>query len=642
MNIEIEKVIIRNFKGIKELSVDFSHKTTISGQNASGKTTVVDAVMHCLFGMDSLGNSKFEIRPLDKNGDKIHNLVISVCVILKIAGLEKELKREVSENWVKKRGSENPVLQGNVSSYSIDGYPKSEKEFKEYVNSIVSDDLFKMLTNPTYFSNMHWKDQRAIIMKMASKVPDVELAKKLKKFEPLLDELQKAPSTDDIKAKYQKSVNELKKKQAEIPVRIDELSNNKEEIDVAELELLKNSLKEQIAEAKGKIADADKRYEEYQKLSDGIMELKFAESDLQRKANEENNKKRRNLEEQISDKNFLVRKTEKTVDSCERQLEASKEKSVVLNESIEKYRSQYKTAQNLEFDENSLVCSYCGQEYPQDRKEQIKADFEKNKQSEIDKIIDLGKSAKLDLELEKEDISTLDAELVEHRKSLAMLNEVVADLENQLSKLPTSIDVSDTDEYKAIQKQIAEKEQALCVMNSADDVRCSLNTKLEDLQAQLIECEKQIALSEKNVEIDERILELQSELKEVGVKIASQQKYEYLLDEFIKYKLNKISGSINSMFNGVNFKLFDIQLNGGVKEVCECTVNGVPYGSLNNGHRIIAGLQIIKALQKIYGVHLPIFVDNAEAVNDFNIPDMDCQLIKLVVADNKDLTIEIG
>ena len=155
------------------------------------------------------------------------------------------------------------------------------------------------------------------------------------------------------------------------------------------------------------------------------------------------------------------------------------------------------------------------------------------------------------------------------------------------------------------------------------------------------EVEKQIAISQKNIEIDERIEELQAEQREVAQKIADVEKMLYLLDEFIKYKLDKISDGINAMFDGISFKLFDSQLNGGVKEVCECTVNGVPYGSLNNGHRIIAGLQIIKALQKLYGAYLPIFIDNAESVNDFNMPDMDCQLIKLKVSDDKELKVEV-
>ena len=641
MDVVFDGVLIKNFKGIKELYVNFSDNTTIFGKNATGKTTIVDAVTYCLFGTDSLGNSKFEIRPLDKNGNKIHNIVISVCLFLRIDGKKTELKRELSENWVKKRGSENPVLQGNVGSYEIDGYPRSEKDYKEYINSIVSDDLFKMLTNPTYFPNMPWKDQRATIMKFASDVSDVELATKDSRFAGLLPEIEKAPSTDDIKNKYQKSLNELKKKQIELPVRIDEISNSKVNIDVSELELLKNSLNEQIADVKSKIADTDKQFEEYQKLSDGIMELKFAESDLFRKANEDNIKARREIEDKIADKKFMLSQTEKTVDDCERQIDISKHHSVSLNESIESYRSQYRQTQELVFDENSLVCSYCGQEYQQDRKEQIKAEFESKKATEIKKITELGNKAKSELDKEKETIESLEKELVEHRKSLEMLNNAIADLEKQLSELPTSIDISETDEYKAIQSQLAEKEQAMSQMNNASSIRESLEAEVEDLHIEYTEVEKQIAMSQKNIEIDERIEELQAEQREVAQKIADVEKMLYLLDEFIKHKLDKISDSINAMFDGISFKLFDIQLNGGVKEVCECTVNGVPYGSLNNGHRIIAGLQIIKALQKLYGAYLPIFIDNAESVNDFNLPDMDCQLIKLKVSDDTDLRIEV-
>lgn len=638
----IKKIDLQNFKGSKNATYTFDGKNvTVCGVNGSGKTTIFDAFTWLLFGKDSLDNAKFEVRPLDKDGKQIDNVEICVAATLEIDGKEVELKKTQRQNWVKKRGTQNPVLQGNVNEYEIDGYPRSEKDYKEYINGIVSDDLFKMLTNPTYFPNMPWKDQRATIMKFASDIQDVALAGKSVKFAPLLEELRKAPSTDDIKNKYQKSLNELKKKQIELPVRIDEISNSRVDIDVAELELLKNSLNEQIADVKSKIADTDKQFEEYQKLSDRIMELKFAESDLVRKANEDNIKARREIEDKIADKKFLLRKTEKTVDDCERQIDISKHHSVSLNESIESYRSQYRQTQELVFDKNSLVCSYCGQEYPQDKKEQIKAEFESKKATEIKKITELGNKAKAELDKEKEAIDSLEKELVEHRKSLDMLNNAIADLEKQLSELPESIDVTGTDEYKAIQSQISEKEQAMSQMNSADEVRKSLNAELEDLQSQLIECEKKMAMSQKNIEIDERIEELQAEQREVAQKIADVEKMLYLLDEFIKYKLDKISDSINAMFDGISFKLFDIQLNGGVKEVCECTVNGVPYGSLNNGHRIIAGLQIIKALQKLYGAYLPIFTDNAESINDFNIPEMPCQLIKLKVSDDKDLRIEV-
>ena len=639
---KIKSIALQNFKGCKNATYTFDgNNVAVCGANGSGKTTIFDAFTWLLFGKDSLDNAKFEIRPLNENGEQIHNVEISVLAELEIDGKNVELKKVQKENYVTKRGSQHPILQGNKNDYFIDDYPRSEKDYKEYINGIVSDDLFKMLTNPTYFPNMPWKEQRSVIMKLVTKVSDVELAKKLKKFAPLVDEIEKAPSIDDIKNKYQKSLNELKKKQIELPVRIDEISNSKVDIDVAELELLKNSLNEQIADVKSKIADTDKQFEEYQKLSDGIMEMKFAESDLVRKTNEENIKARREIEDKIADKKFLVRQTEKTISDTENCIEFSKCTAEKISENLKEIREKWKAENERVFDENSLVCSYCGQEYPADKKEQLIAEFESHKAKELKAITNNGNLIKGRLDKEKETIEILEKELVEHRKSLDMLNNAISDLEKQLSELPISIDVTGTEEYKAIQSQLAEKEQAMSQMNSADEVRKALNYELECSQTQLIECEKKMAMSQKNIEIDERIDELQEEQRITAQKIADVEKMLYLLDEFIKYKLNKISDSINSMFDGVNWKLFSEQINGGVKEVCECTVNGVPYGSLNNGHRIIAALQIIKALQKLYGAYLPIFIDNVESVNDFNLPDMDCQLIKLKVSDDKDLTIEM-
>ena len=637
---KIKSIALQNFKGCKrnEPYVFEGKNVTVCGANGSGKTTIFDAFTWLLFGKDSLDNAKFEIRPLDKDGKQIDNVEICVVATLEIDGKEVELKKKQKQNWVKKRGTQNPVLQGNVNEYEIDGYPRSEKDYKEYINGIVSDDLFKMLTNPTYFPNMPWKDQRATIMKFASDVSDVELATEDSRFAGLLPEIEKAPSTDDIKAKYQKSLNELKKKQIELPVRIDEISNSKVDIDVAELELLKNSLNEQIADVKSKIADTDKQFEEYQKLSDGIMELKFAESDLVRKANEENIKKRREIENKISDKKFLLSQTEKTIDDTERDINDKIRTVNNIKDELKKARDEWNVEKERKFDENSLICPYCKQEYPNDKKDELREDFKAHKEAMLNKITDRGNTAKECIEIEKSVLENLEKELVEHRKSLDMLNNAIASLEKQLSELPTSIDVTGTEECKAIQSQIAEKEQAMSQMNNADEVRKSLNAELEDLQAQLTEAEKQIALSDNNIKIDERIEELHAEQRITAQKIADVEKMLYLLDEFIKYKLDKISDSINSQFEMVNFILFKSQLNGGIAETCECQYNGIPFGSLNSAARIQCGLDIIRTLQRMYGVFVPVFVDNRESCT--NIPTMDCQVISLVVSPTeKDLRI---
>ena len=232
MKITIKSIHIENFKGINMLDVNFSVKTKISGQNAVGKTTIFDAFTWLLFNKNSSGEEKFNVRPLDKDGNRIDNVEIKVSSILDVDGKEVELSKTQKQNWVKKRGTDTAELAQ-------------------------SEEMFKMLTNPQYFSSLKWKDQRDILMKLVSEVSDVELAQTDAKYAPLLSELEKAPSTDDIRAKFSKALNEWKKKQAEIPVRIDEAMKSKVDIDVAEQELAKTDLETKIADIDAKIKDSD-------------------------------------------------------------------------------------------------------------------------------------------------------------------------------------------------------------------------------------------------------------------------------------------------------------------------------------------------------------------------------------------------
>jgi len=642
MKTTIKSIRMENFKGVRNpKEIPLGEKTEIRGRNASGKTTVLDSLWWLLFNKDSLGNEKFSIRPLDSCGKQIDNVDITVSAVLDIDGDEMELKKVQKQNWVKKRGTGEMQLQGNVNSYEIDGYPKTEKEYKARISEIAEEDLFKILTNPVYFPSMKWQEQRAILMRFISEISDVELAEKDSRFADFLDELKKAPSTDDIKKKYQKSLTEWKKQQTEFPVRIDEVAKQKVDIDVAELELQRNALNEQIAEVKAKESGVEKQVEEYQKLSDGIMELKFAESDLQRKANEENSRKRRDIEDSIYGFNGAIEK-------CKKEIEVGKHEISKAEDNIKYYETELNTARELwksnnvmQFDESEKICQMCGQKLPQDKIDVLLRKFDERKEKVLSDITERGNRLKNSLDTEKDRVEKLKESVSENEKVKAKLENRIVNLEKQLRELPQSIDISDTEECKAIQSQIAEKEQTMREMNSADEIRKSIRAELDDLLLQLSEAGKQIAKSQKNIEIDERIAELQKEQREVAQKVADQEKMLYLLEEFIRYKMNVVSDTINSKLSGINVKLFENQINGGMKECCEITYNGVPYGSLNSGHRIVAGLLIIKALQELYGIYLPVFVDNSETVNSENFPKMDCQIIKMIVTDDVELKVEV-
>ena len=640
MNVRIKSVTLENFKGAKNVTCDFGLKNaTISGANATGKTTIFDSVWWVLFNKDSLGNEKFSIRPLDANGQPIHNLEIKVTLVLDVDGREMEISKTQKEKWVKKRGSDTAELQGNENLYEINGYPKTEKDYKLAISDLVSEEVFKMLTSPTYFPSLKWKEQRDILMRFVSEVNDYDLANAQPLFAPLLNELYNAPSLDDIRAKFQKALNEWKKKQAEIPVRIDEAQKSKTIIDVSELELGKKAVLEMIKHNHEKQRDFVEQCKELTELSDGILELKFKLGDLERDANAGLIKERRDLHACIDELDADL-KSEKTKISMEEfAIKTSNDRIAINNDKIKKLREDWTEENKRVFDENSTICPYCKQDYPEDKKTELRNEFASQKAKQLSVITEQGNALKQQIDLDTSEVKKSNKMIESMKKKVSEIESKILDSKNKLSVLPTSIDVSQTDEYKTIQSQIKEKEAAISKFSSVENVRKELSQEAFRLQEELTQFELKIASASRNSDIDERIEQLQEEQRVVGQKVANQEKMLYLLEEFIRYKMDKVSEDINSKFDGINFKLFENQINGGLKETCECTVNGVNYASLNNGHRIVAGLQIIKALQTLYDVKMPIFTDNAESINDFNLPEMDNQLILLKVSDREKLVV---
>ncbi len=674
MQIILKSLHIENFKGIKSLDVNFSNKTSIKGQNAAGKTTIFDAFTWLLFNKNSAGEEKFNVRPLDKDGNRIDNVEIKVVGVLDVDGKEVMLSKVQKQNWVKKRGTDTVTLQGNPNSYEIDGYPKSEADFKVYVSELAqSEDMFKLLTNPQYFSSLKWKEQRDILMKLTTEVSDVELAQTDSQYAPLLSELEKAPSTDDIRAKFSKALTEWKKKQAELPIRIDEAEKSKVDVDVAEQELLKTDLERQIKEIELQMRSSSKVIDD---LEQQKFELQFEINDCKRKANESLVKERRSLDDRKDEATIKFNDLHKQIAKLESEIVEKKKRIPALESEKAELGKQYMSEKEKafdeipylfdeskwKFDESTTVCSLCGQKLPADKIEQLKTDFEEKKEkakedaaerlktiresfnnhkvTELKRIDSLGTDKKSEIETMKSDIEDAEKKLPELREQETEQIKIKNECIKKLSELPEEADLSTNEDYKALMKKDTDLQSQIDSVRVNSTDTSELESKKLELEAALEDAKTIIAQAAKNVEIDERIAELQAEQKEIGQKVADQEQMLYLLESFIRYKLDKVSESINSHFKTVNFKLFEMQLNGGMKDCCECTVNGVPYSTLNSGHRIVAGLDIIRSLSELYGVSVPIFVDNAESLNEFNVPDMDAQLILLSVSEDKQLKVE--
>ena len=618
---KIKSLEIKNFKSFRERTVEFGDATTISGQNTSGKTTVFDAFTWLLFGKDSLGNTQFEVRPLDKDGNKIHNLEISVTGTIEHDGKEHTLCRTQVENWVKKRGTTESTLQGNVNKYEIDGYPRNEAEYKQFIDSICAEKVFRLLTSPMAFTSLPWKEQRAILMEFAVEASDAELARGFGGYEEILDELEKAPDTDLILKKYAQDLKMLKQRQAELPVRIDEAAKMVVEVDVEKLNIQKAGIEASIADTEEKMTAYAGREKERTELvkERGRIEMELArrshaiESDLYAQ--------KRAIDKAKDSLVLRIDLAKKRLADAEREYSVSDASLDGLGKVLDSLNAQIGKPGK---------CSHCGQPLSDEaikrRDESVKdtiADTEKQ-------IADTKKrmaGAIKDIKTAEEEISTCEKGLREQDA----LSE----------KIPTVEQAAKADaQHMMLVGQMGDVTGRLMALNRSDDGQYeALKTLLDGLRAELSEVNAELVRAKQNDEIADRIEDLRQEQMDVGDKVIAREHKRDLVEAFIKQKMDAISGAINGQFDGVNFKLFDVQLNGGIAPTCECTVDGVPFGSLNNGGRIVSGLKIIRTLQKHYGVSLPVFVDNAEAVSDGFMPEMDGQMILLKVTNDKELTI---
>lgn len=640
MKIFLKKVVLENFMCYAHAEFDFYSITKIVAENGVGKSTIATAYLWCLFNCDyELRDNPVVRREVD--GVSVDDMDVSVELVLDVDGKEIIMKK-VQKRTYSKDGSSYK----DDNKYFVNDVPKTLKDFNAYLD--VDMNVFKMCSNNAFLSQKP-AEMREYLFSLVGDVTDLDIASQKAELAELVPLLNKY-TVEELSAMNKATKTKITKDLPILNGQIKEKERDiqlKQAVEVSDLELQKNSLKEQIADCIAKQTDNDKLLAEYNKASADILDLKFKQGDLSRKANEDNIKAKREIEDKIADKKFLVRQTEKTITDAEKNIEYQQNVIDSINKNLQDIRNKWKTENERKFDENSLICSYCGQEYPEDKKEQLKADFAKHKADNLKIITDNGNMYKERLDKEKATFESLKAELPQHKESLEMLNTAIASLEKQLSELSQEIDVSVTEEYKALEQQIAEKEQAMHKANDISSVKAELKAQENDLRQQLAECERKIA--ESNTEKDEqRLEELRAEQRTQEQNKTNAEKILDLLDELGKAKNETLSDSINSHFSLVKWKLFELNKSGGYKSVCIPTVNGksILTTMSNKGNRILGRVDICNSIQKISGMSVPIILDDTESLDSTNqkkVAEMvDSQLIMLIVNDSEKLEIVEG
>jgi chromosome segregation ATPase len=635
------KIVLENFMCYASKSFDFYDITKIMAKNGVGKSTIATGYLWCLFNCDYELKDNPVVRR-EVNGVSVDDMDVSVELVLDVDGKEVTMKK-VQKRTYSKDGSSYK----DDNAYFVNDVRKNLKDFNAYLD--VDMDAFKLCSNVNAFLNQKPATMREYLFGLVGNVTDLDMAQQKDELAELVPLLNKY-TVEELSAMNKATKTQITKDLPILDGQIKEKERDiqlKQDIEVSDLELQKNSLKEQIADCVAKQTDNDKMMAEYDKASSDILNLKFELNDMSRKANEDNVKARREIESQISNLNYVIEDSKKSISNAENVVGFDKDKIAEYQKALDNSRTEWKAEKERVFDENSLVCPYCRQEYQEDKKEELKADFKAHKEAELNRITDKGNTAKRMLDGAKRLLVEAEQELTDRKQELEKHLVDLSDIEKQLSELPQEIDVTATEEYKALEQQIAEKEQAMHKANDISSVKAELKTQESELRQQLSEIEQKIA--ESNTEKDEqRLEELRAEQRTQEQNKANAEKILDLLDELDKAKNETLSDSINSHFSLVKWKLFELNKSGGYKSVCIPTVDGksILTTMSNKGNRILGRVDICSSIQKISGISVPIVLDDSESLSTDNqkkVAEMvDSQLIMLIVNDSEKLEIVEG
>lgn len=636
-SIELKQIHISNFKGIKELLIDFGQVTNVKADNAIGKTTIFDAFCWVLFGKDSRGNSKFNIRPIASDGKVIDFIDISVVASLSIDGLETTIRKAQKQKWVKKRGSEEQTFEGNVNEYEWNGFPKSEADFNASISSIITDTIFMMVTNPSYFPSMKWKEQREALTQLVSEINDTDVIARNQKFLPLANMFQEN-TADAWKDKYAKALKEYKKQIDSMPSRIDEASRLVRDVDYTKEEIELAELQKQLDGIEVQLDDISKGSDEVRQLTQELLDQNGRLQKLEyyeKQKHEEGLLKLNQLKSEWDSKfNHLFLKDSDLKRNILLYQEDLKKKAKELEEA----RESFKQIEQEVLSEKDLHCPTCGQAFLENKEEAIKNSFQENKKGRLYSVREKGLQLNQriqDIQAELESMETELKKVVEEKVSVVGEKNRIL---QEINEYP-SLDLVSIPEWVDLGAKVKDIEYQLSLLTQEDDIKNSLKEKKSLILVRIDEVRKVLNQKEVIEAAKTRVKELIQEQKELAQKIADTEKMLYLIEEFTKEKMNALSEAVNSKFKFVNWKLFEMQINGGMKETCELTMNGVPYSDLNSAAKVQAGLDIINTMTEIYNVIAPIFIDNREGVN--RIPVMDAQIINLIVSQDQELKVEV-
>lgn len=628
---------LNNFKGIKFFALEPQGKdTNIYGDNATGKTTLFDAFTWLLFGKDSQNRADFEIKTLGPDGEPEHGLEHAVEATLQLSnGKRLTLKKVFAEKWTKKRGSAVAEFTGHTTDHYIDGVPLKKKEYDEQIAEIADEQIFRLLTDPTYFNQqLHWQERRKILLEVCGDISDEEVIAADKALAKLPEILQ-GRRLEDHRRIIAARKAEINKELEKIPVRISEVQIGLPDItgiipeklpgDIAKLRQNLQEKQQELAkiESGGEIAEKTRQLREIE------AEILKLETEF-----------RKEIEAQVSIKQKAIESLQEKAFELQQKTRVPSIDTTALEKEIEQLRQKWYEINAQEFAEPD-ICPTCGQPLPAEKIEEVRANFNRAKAEKLEQISAEGKKKVALLESEKAAYQEQLKQAEKAKEELRKVQDEIEALKNEIYNLRTST-CSDNPQYAALIHKKQDLEKAIMSLKSGNlETFNAIRQEIETLNNDLESLERAKAKVEQYNAGLKRIEELKAQERHLAAEYERLEQELYLTEQFIRTKVKLLEEKINSRFKLARFKLFDVQVNGAVVECCETLYQGVPYnGGLNNAAKINVGLDIINTLSEHYGFHAPIFIDNREAVT--KLIETKSQVISLIVSEpDKKLRVEV-
>lgn len=655
----MKKIILKslalvNFKGVRDFSIAFNYGiTTVCGDNGTGKTTLYDAYLWLLFGKDSTGRSDgangFNVKTTGEDGKPIYRLEHSVTAVLEVDGKEIKLQRSLVEKWQKVNGTTDEVMKDETQYFINDVRTGTKKEYQAEISEIIPEDVFRMITNPYYFTSLSAETQKDMLLEMVGNIDDEEVAATDPDFLALLDQINGtslAKWAREIAAK-KKACNDAL---ATIPASIEtaqKLMPESENWAVLEKQLkeVQDRVKEIDAQIADKSALNDEAYKRKMTLmkqqADKRIKLQDRENTIRMEANAAHNKALSDIQQMENELSIY----QKNLDNYRNDKMNVDGKIDELNGKLVEMREQFKAVAKEQFPEPSgdvLVCPTCGEPYKGENLEnaiaKLRGNFEQSKSKRQKDIQTKGKQYKAEYDRAVEQQTKLTG-LIAKLEDDAL--EIKGNIEIKKNNIPVAGNadeaIANDKECIALRNDIAEIANQLQVEVPQADVS-ELQNEKADSNAAIADINKRLGKRAMIERVNKEIADLEEKRIANNQAKADLEKWEDVYLRFQKAKDEVLMQRINGLFNVVSFSFVKEQKNGGEKVTCYCMVNGVPYADVNACGKVNAGLDIINAICATKGISAPIFIDNRESFNQI-IPTIS-QIVNLKVSNDKSLTIK--